>query len=351
MSIKKFNPKLNLKDYLDEGDYRRTQIRIVTENLNLITDKIASGWSFFVHKKGFLLIAPEKWIVDLSEPFKAAFFTSNANVNLAYFYFIKDQVDKKALKNKIYEILHNQSLEVFLSEGVALQTEVRIILNNKNLGEIISSLLFASFFEAPDYKNYINKANQFLGETRMLRVERCKKINEYPKKIRNLFLQIRDNYSLINISKRDIFSYDYVPGIDRQILNEFKDADAFIFIPWGCFKYLGSFLTEEIVDRTMFWEIHFTEYNLNNHKFRSLNLKGKKVVILDKSYTGVTIDKLANLVKKEGGFPIKVALFPKSNLAVQKADYIVFLDKLIKASEIDSSDPNWFFNLYKEVLR
>jgi hypothetical protein len=351
MSLKEFDPKLKLKNYLSEGDYKRSQIRILTNNLDLIANKISLGWSFYMHERGFLLIAPEKWIVDLSEPFKASFYTNSLNTNFAYYNFIKDQIKKGLLQKKIHNILGSKSNIFFLSKGPALETEIRIILNDKKIGDVISKILFTSFFEDNSYKDYIGRADHFLGRTRKLKIQRCKSINSYPKKIRYLFREIKNNYSLINVSKKDLFSYDYAPEISKQIDKEFESADVFIFIPWGCFKYLSSIITERMVDRTMFWEIHFSKHNRHTHRFRHKNLKGKKVIILDKAYTGSTIDKLAKLVKKEGGYPIKVALFPKSILALKRADYIVFLDKLIKVSEIDSLGPYWFKNLYKKISR
>ncbi|MDD5606636.1 MAG: hypothetical protein PHN37_02115 [Candidatus Pacebacteria bacterium] len=351
MLVKKFNPNLKLKDYLVEGEYRRTQIRFITEELDVVAEKIALGWSFFINPKGFLLIAPEKWIVDLAEPFKVSFYTNNPNINLAYYNFIKNQIKESSLKEKIHSILQDQSTQFFLSKGPALQTEVRIILENKRIGDIIANLLFIKFFEDNNYKDYIDKANAFLGKTREIKIQRYRKINDYPKKIKNLFLQIKDYYSLINISNRDLFSYDYVFGVAEQFSKEFQDADVFIFIPWGCFKYLANFITEEMVDKIMFWEMHFGKYNEHSHKLKKKKLKGKKVIIIDKGYTGSTINKLAGLVKRQGGFPVRVTLFPKSDLAIRNSDYTVFLDKLIKSSEVKLSDPNWFVNLYKNVLK
>jgi phosphoribosylpyrophosphate synthetase len=52
-------------------------------------------------------------------------------------------------------------------------------------------------------------------------------------------------------------------------------------------------------------------YNNHQHRFKGRDLRGKTVVLLDKCYTGGTLNKMANLVKKEGGRPIKVALFLK----------------------------------------
>lgn len=351
MKIKPFNPTFKLKDYLDKGEYRRSQVRFITDDLEVAMDKVSLGWSFFLSKEGMILIAPEKWIVDLTEPSKVFFYTDNPSINLAYFYFIKEKIQKGLLKDEILEILHGKLIEFCLSKGPAIEAEIRLIFENKKIGEIISNLLFTYFLASPKSKTYIERADKYLGSTRKIHVERYKMIDDYPKEVKNLFLQIKYNYSLINTLEKDLYSYDYTPGIAQQIAKEFKKADVFIFVPWGCFKYLGNFITKEIIDRVMFWEVHFGNYNISNHKFKKKSLKGKQVVILDKSYSGLTINKLAKMVEKEGGFPIKVALFPKSRLALQNADYVVFLDKLIKSSAINSFDSQWFVKLYKEILK
>lgn len=338
MSIKDYDTNLKLKDYLTQGEYKRSQIRLMTNNLEFVSNKISNGWSYFVKNKEFLLIAPEQWMVDLSDPFKATFYTNNLNINYAYFNFLKDKIQKqKLLKSNL-----------FLSEGQALETEIRIIADNKEKAEFFARKIFNKFLTGPDYLKYLNEANVFLGKTKIIRIKDSA-TEKYPTKTKKLFLKIQKNYSWINFCKKDLSFPKTLIGLSDQIFETFKNVDVFIFIPWGCFKYIPSCVNEEMIDRLMFWETHFGNYNQSGHVFLEKNLKNKKIVIFDISYTGSTINKMSKMVKKRGGCPIRVALFPKSRLAVKNADYLVFLDRLIKASDVDTSSLTWFFDLYKKI--
>jgi hypothetical protein len=79
-------------------------------------------------------------------------------------------------------------------------------------------------------------------------------------------------------------------------------------------------------------------------------LVGKKCLIVDKTYTGKTLETVSSLVWQEGGIPIKLGLFPKNrHRAVANADLVLFLDRVLNAQKIDTV-LGWANQLYLSVL-
>jgi len=350
MTIKHYNQKYPLDSYYQHVEYYgRSKICFITDDLNIVSEKVNKGWSFCKTNKGFYLEAPEQWIVDISEPAKITYFTNNPINNYAYFLYIKSKTTKELVE--IIETVSNSKNEFFVSKGKSLETEVRIIIGDKKEGKKIASDLYSYFLQDPKYNKFIKQSKKFLVKTRSLDIEKNQKISDYPYKINKFFLEIKDLYSMINLEKRPLYSHDFIPGLNTQIESLFKSADYFVFVPWGCFKYIGNFITEKTVDKIILWELHMSQYKTHQHKFRFHDLHHKNVVILDKSYTGGTLNKIAALIKEKGGIPIKVALFPKSRNAVKNSDYTVFIDKIIPSESINTSNEKWYSKLYKQILK
>jgi hypothetical protein len=57
-----------------------------------------------------------------------------------------------------------------------------------------------------------------------------------------------------------------------------------------------------------------------------------------------------NMIVDEGGMPTRLALFPKSMLAIKNCELSLILNKVIEASTISTENPDWAINLYKRVL-
>lgn len=350
MAIKKYIKGAPLSDYYQVVDfYGRSKVCFFTDDLEIVSKKVIKGWSFIKTANGFYLEAPEVWLVDIVEPTRVTYFSNNPVNNYAYFLYLKNK-SPKALISLLKFLCKNDCLEIFLSKGIALDAEIRAILDDKKVGTKLTLDLYANFLQDKNYKKFLEKSRELLGNVRFLKIERNKSILNYPDKIKGLFLEIKEYYSLINLGNKDLYSHDFVEGLNVQIENMFGFADVFIFVPWGCFKYMGNFITERTVEKVMLWELHMSYYNDHQHKFKNQNLKGKTVLLLDKSYTGGTLNKIANLVKKEGGKPIKVALFPKSRTGIKNSDYIVFLDRILKSKDVDISSDKWYDLLYKKIL-
>lgn len=100
----------------------------------------------------------------------------------------------------------------------------------------------------------------------------------------------------------------------------------------------------------MLWEIHIDKNQKRNNKMFNKNIKNKTCLIIDKTYTGKTLNHIAKIVKSEGGTPIKLGLFPKNRKAIKSSDYILLLDKVYKSDTMDLSTQNWAEKYYKKIL-
>lgn len=325
--------------------FGRTKVCFVTNDLKVVADKVAKGWIFIKTVKGFYVQAPEIWLVDIAEPSKICYYSNSIINNYAYFLYLKGLSKIELLK--IIKNLLGDGQDVFLSHGPSLEVEIRIILENKNNGGNLMFDLYSHFLQSRSYDRYLKEAKKIVSKDRAIKIQRDKDISDYSPKVSKFFSEIIKYYSLINLGKRDLYSRDFIERLQQQTDKHFSDADIFIFIPWGCFKYIGNFISDKTVDRVMLWETHLLKYETHEHKFGKLSLKNKKVVIFDKGYTGGTLNKMAKMVKEHGGRPIKVAVFPKSRLAIKNSDYIFFIDKLIKSSDINISNKNYYVDLYK----
>jgi len=131
MEIKKYNHKLPIRSYYQKIDcFGRTKVCFITNDLKTVADKVSQGWAYTKIKKGFWLQAPELWLADISEPTKVFYYSDSLINNFAYFLYLKSKTSKQLIKLVKKNLSDNQ--EVFVSEGPSLETEVRIILENKN---------------------------------------------------------------------------------------------------------------------------------------------------------------------------------------------------------------------------
>ena len=347
--VKKFKHCLSIKDYhVPISCFGRSKVCFITKDLSVAVDKVSKGWLFSKIKDGFWMQAPEIWLADISEPVKATLFSNNLVKNLAYFLYLKSKSDKQ-LTTMVKEMIGGRQ-EVFISKGKSIDLEIRVILEDKNSGCNLALDLYSDFIQSSEYSKFLRISEKIISNGKKIKLRKNKKISDYPPNVSRFFSEIVDYYSLINMGNKDLYSHDFIPKIRKEVDDHFNFTDIFIFIPWSCFKYIGNFISEKNVNKVMLWETHLFKHDNHEHIFKGRNLKGKKVLIFDKSYTGGTLNKMAKLVKNQGGHPIKVAIFPKSRLGIKNSDYIFFLDRLIKSSEIDTSKNDYYLKLYQQFF-
>jgi hypothetical protein len=84
--INQFNDWLNF-----DSDHQRNEISFITPNVETFFEKTEIGWTFKKIPEGFLMRAPEEWLVDLTDPYKINF-CGTFVCNLAYFKFLKSLI-------------------------------------------------------------------------------------------------------------------------------------------------------------------------------------------------------------------------------------------------------------------
>ncbi|MPM46411.1 hypothetical protein SDC9_93111 [bioreactor metagenome] len=199
-----------------------------------------------------------------------------------------------------------------------------------------------------DFKSYLKASKLYLNKTRDIPTSTINKNN-----IDTSCLNLIEKLELLNQS---IVSHNMNSNKKEINLNVIKNIctklpknDVLIFIPTGCYQYITSFINKQTYDKIMLWEIHNNKDASHSCKYLTKNIKGKKCLIIDKSYTGKTLDMMEKNIIKNNGYPIKLALFPKSMEAIKRSDYIVFLDKIYKSQSI-KEEGDWMNKLYKKTL-
>lgn len=326
-----------LKNLIDNGQDRYTT-EIKSDNAEEVCELLSLGFSYQLDDVGVILRAPEDWIVDITD-FSRANSLSNDFKNVMSFYLtLMDCFEKYGCDDFIKNILsRNITYENFtykISQATPIWGEIRIIGSDNRVKQV-----------KYDIYNYIKNTNEFLSyykyiekniecKNAEIKTISLKTINNY-EKYKNLFLyyeQIHDmKYETVSIVKTD---YSILPS-----------SDVYLFAPKSCFDYMFNILDKNSHTSVSFLEVHAYNVALSMIKCCEKNMKGKRVAIFDKVYSGKTIDILTKYVIDNEGIPLRIGVYPKNITNYKFLDYIVFLDKLIPASNYSS-----FFDIIKHVM-
>lgn len=139
---------------------------------------------------------------------------------------------------------------------------------------------------------------------------------------------------------------EIITGFWHEILT----CDFYIFVPKAGLKYAFGFVEDrQETENVIFWEYHTGIEKGKELIVFNKNLKNKKVAIIDRLYSGKTLQYFKKAVKKLKGIPIRVALYPKSRDNLDKGDWILFLDKFLKVKNIPSGK-KWAEELFIKVI-
>jgi len=329
-----------------DEDHGREEVSFSTYDIQVLYGKHDQGWTFKNIEDGFLIRSPEEWLVDLTDPYKIIFY-DGVTTNLAYYNFLHDLIKKSSFDRFLKDVVKKYHLHDFsfhLINGPALETEIRISGLDRRVSRLKESL-YTEIESNSLWQCYLEEAKKYLGPVR--EIKSCKvSIHDAPLEIKSFFFSLMDIYNPLNSFKGDPFNSVYI----ENLFDNVPEADVYIFIPWGCFHYISSFINKNNINKIMLWELHADRHQNHMNKYLTKDLQGKKVLIIDNSYTGSTLNMMAELVKKEGGQPEKLAVYPKSKLAVESSDYCLFADKVLKSSDIDLNDNDWVRKKYKEIF-
>jgi hypothetical protein len=231
-------------------------------------------------------------------------------------------------------------LEVVLLEGEFSDLEIRIAGSDKRV-YYFPKILYRILKKSKLWKTGFLKVKNTL-KNRKVKIK-IKNINKCNSKTKNFYRKLVKEYSIFGkINLPEIAVYGFWESIPQN--------DIYIFVPKAGIRYALGFVEERgQTENIMLWECHLSLDMTKELKIFARELKNKKVAIIDRSYSSNSLDYLEKKVMKEGGQPLKIALFPKSKRAVQHSDYILFLDKLIPSKNIQFKK-NWAENLFIKIV-
>jgi hypothetical protein len=327
--------------------HEREEVSFKTRQLESVAKYCEKGWTYKKRKGWFVLRAPEEWLVDLSDPYKTLYY-GNHITNYAYFLFLKEVIANRSINPLFSEVIKKYGLDkfkAFLLNGKSLETEVRIAGIDNRISTF-KDLLFTEVKNSADWHKYINRAKKEIGDITIFKPKRIKLENAEPL-VQNFFFKTKSLYEKFRTFKYDIFNKKFIKDLFIAVPN----FDVYVFIPESCFRYVFSFVNKSNIKKIMFLESHADSSDEQEGQSFSKNLKGKRVLVIDNAYTCNTLNKAAKIIRKYGGIPKKLALFPKSRLSVVRADYFLFNLRLFRRKDVNLKDKCLMENLYKESLK
>lgn len=342
--FKKYSPKLKFNEYIVPGDHGRTGVFVHTEDCEIAYEKVKNGWICESLPDGFWLRAPDISLVDITEPFRI-YQMNDDRVNFALYKYVKKLEQRNELKPFFDVVIKNhqekyRNFDFYISEGKVLEAEVRIGGSDERIHFLKEDVIF-QIQKMRDWDSTVVESMESLGETRDLRCSQKK----FDPKTQN-FIDHLNNLNSTLFGFTEPINHSIVKGIIEQL----PKFDYLIFAPTGCYRYISSFLNSKTISKIILWEIHIDKNQKRNNRMFNKNLKNKTCLIIDKTYTGKTLDRIAKIVLHEGGKPTKLGLFPKNRKAIKSSDYVLLLDRIFKSDTMDLSDLNWAETYYKKIL-
>ncbi len=345
--IKEFDKGLKFNDYVTEGAHGRTGAFAITDDYDVVREKVRQGWSFEFTQNGFWLRAPDVSLVDITEPFRI-YQIGDSTKNFSAFRYLRDLKSSCNLPDFVNGVILREKdkysgLDYYISEGKVLEGEIRIGGSDSRVHNLKTDIM-SSVTQVKEWKQYFSQDQDFLGKTRTIPIH-DKKLDDFGTKSADFIRYINGLNHALSDSNQPLGMKTL-----ENTVEQLPNFDVMIFVPTGCYKYITSFLREDLVDKIMLWEVHIDPNESKTYKLMNKDIEDKKCLIIDKAYTGKTLTHMADLVRDKGGIPIRFGLFPKSRCAVEKSEHVLFLDRVFESNSMNLSDENWPMRYYKEVL-
>ncbi len=326
--------------------HKRQEVSFETRELENVLDAKSRGWTYKRTTEGFIVRAPEQWLVDLTDPYKVSA-CGDVVSNLAYYKFLKVLVNEQRFDDFMRLVAKKngmQGLVIQNLQGPSLETEIRVAGSDKRISDV-SKLAFWEARQSSIWPSVHEQAQRQLGGVRPINFER-ESLFENNQELAQFYAYVKERLSMVDYVRGDVFNPEHISGLFKDV----PPFDVYVFIPWGSLRYLPSFLTDENVSKVMFWEIHYDGCQEYTNRFLAKDIEGKQVLIIDNSYSGGTLTKMRDIITKEGGIPSRLALFPKSRLSVRNSELALVLDTIIQSKTINTENPSWATDLYRSVL-
>lgn len=341
---------IDVSSYLVYGRNGRSNALLYTDKLEEVYEKVTKGWSKEYVDGCYRLRAPEAWLVDIVEPRKVLYY-GNPTINLAYYLFLSHLINTKSLSQYIDSVMKKRwiyysGFSYAISMGAVLESDYRIIGSDYRVQNLKNDL-FLEFSKNCYQSEFYHEALTIIpyegkNATRSLLMYRQKE--DLPESIKRYYENLQEVFDVIGCG--DVYN----PTIIRGLSDSLPEFDVMLFIPTGCFRYLSSFVNETNFNKIAFLEWHADKDLRHGIHYNITSFKGKRVLVIDKSYSGKTLVEVASHIRELGGLPTTLAVFPKNHYAISMSDYAVMLNKVYKIPD-GGIGKNWAIKKYKDIFR
>lgn len=317
--------------------HKKRNLIDITTDPDIILRKMEDGWSLYPGKRNYILQAPETVICDLSEigPNK-----TDSLVEISTIYRTIKQIGIQNILGSLIHPLYND-LDVVADEKESCDSEIRIAGSDRRVYEI-PDIIINSLKGTPEWNHNYHISSQNVEEREIKSFNRP--LKDCKTKTRKVFENTKKVYDLLGAD-----------GLPEYAVtgpwNSLPECEKYIFVMKSGFKYaLGFSEDTEKEESLCLWEYHEGISYDKEIKIGCQDLEGKTVAIIDRSYSGNTLDTLRDDVIKERGLPRVIAVYPKSSVSAEKSDYMIFLDRVVSPSCIEGED-EWALKLFEEISK
>jgi hypothetical protein len=283
------NENISVKKFIESGKkldkfHLREEVSFETLEYEDVTDFNSIGWTYKRINNGYIVRAPEQWLVDLTDPYKVSA-CIDFTVNLAFYNFIKYLVKGNNFESFLKEVIKNndiQGLVVQYLQGPSLETEIRIA-GSDNRVKNMQKLSLLEAMKNPDWQIFHKQAVLYLENIRLKNFDK----RLFPigvEKYQQFYMKVNEYLGKSNKTGRDLFILEFIPGL----FNDVPQFDLYVFVLWSSLRYIPSFLTDDNISKIMFWDPYYGNINFPN-RILNKNIIDKRILIIDTSYSGGTL--------------------------------------------------------------
>jgi hypothetical protein len=322
------------------ASHRKQNLVKTTDDIHEIVNLMRSGWERFAGTSSYIMRAPEVSLCDLAD----------VNVNptrslpniMTFYRTIKSVGVEEVLKHALTQNYFN-GLCVFPIIGDSVETEFRIVGTDKRV-EYIPAVAYSFLAGTDEWKKQSVIANdQICDRVVDTHILGRSDLGDCASK---LYERLADLYKHFGNNIPKPYA---VCGVWQRLP---KGFDRFMFILKAGIKYALGYIEDcKDEEKLMLWENHTGMSSEKNMKIIGGDVSGRKIAIIDRSYSGSTLHHIKQKVLEEGGIPTTISVFPKSGMAIKKSDYLLFLDRFVASTDVETTTPNWAEELFRDVSR
>lgn len=336
----------NFSEYVVYGYSGRSIATTYTNDLSEICEKTDKGWKCEVVDDSFWLRAPEVWLVNIADPQKAIYY-GNTTINFAYYCFLQKLIRVNSFVEYIESVIKSKSIyyknfSFVVSTGAVQEADIRIIGSDLRVNNLKNDL-FQRFFTSKQFTIAYDEAKSIIPINNHEKLCVYEPFERLSANLVNYYNRLGKAFHVVGCKK--VYSSVIINRIREQLV----DYDIIVFVPTSCFGYMSSFISEEKIDDISYIEMHSNKNLRRYMHYDRKDFSNKRVLIIDKCYSGKTLLRVKKLIEDAGGIAITMGLFPNNRYVASSLDYVVVLNRIYDMSSEAVSD-DWLVRKYIEIL-